>query len=184
MRPLIIIVNNFLPFYGETIVDLRDVGAAVISGKNETGKSSFFIDGPLFALFGHARKRQEGLIHDLADNMWVRFYFSHQNKYFVVQRSVTRNKQQKLSLYQVEAIDKVDEWDKGTNLTERLLTITQEKKLKFLQHKVMQEKQELEANLDMWNSMVEQNASMYERINQSKLQDYIKKAQVQLYQDI
>lgn len=127
MRPLIITVYNFLPFYGETTVDLREVGAAVISGKNETGKSSYFIDSVLFVLFGHARKRQEGLIHDLADDMWVRLFFRHQNKYFVVQRSITRNKQQKLILYQVQAIDKVEDWEKGTDLTERLLTLTQEK---------------------------------------------------------
>jgi len=127
MRPLIIIVNNFLPFYGETTVDLRDVGAAVISGKNESGKSSYFIDSILFVLFGHARKRQEGLIHDLADDMWVRFFFRHQDKYYVVERSITRSKQQKLKFYQVQSIDKVDDWEKGTKLTERLLTITQEK---------------------------------------------------------
>ncbi|KKK59541.1 hypothetical protein LCGC14_3033350 [marine sediment metagenome] len=127
MRPLIITVYNFLPFYGETTVDLREVGAAVISGKNETGKSSYFIDSILFVLYGHARKKQEGLIHDLADNMWVRLFFRHQNKYFVVQRSIARNKQQKLSLYQVQAIDKAEDLARGTDLTERLLTLTQEK---------------------------------------------------------
>ena len=61
--------------------------------------------------------------------------------------------------------------------------ITQEKNLIFLQNKVELEKQELESNLVTWNSLVEQNASMYDRINQSKLQNYLKKAQAQLFLD-
>jgi len=72
---------------------------------------------------------------------------------------------------------------KAGKLLDEALTITKEKKLKFSQHKVIEEKKELEANLDTWNSMVEQNASMYERINQSKLQNYLKKAQAQLFLD-
>lgn len=127
MRPLIITVNNFLPFFGETTVDLREVKGAVVSGKNEVGKSSYFIDSILFALFGRARKKQEGLIHDLADDMWVRFLFGHQGQYYTVKRSVTRNKLQKLSLWQNTEIDKVTDLEKGKDLTERLLTNTQSK---------------------------------------------------------
>ena len=72
---------------------------------------------------------------------------------------------------------------KAGEILDKALIITKEKQLIFLQSMVIQEKQELEANLDTWNNLVEQNASMYERINQSKFQNYLKKAQAQLYLD-
>lgn len=120
MRPLKIIVEDFLPFRGKIEIDLSGVHAATVTGKNGTGKSSFFIDAILFALFGQARKRPEGLINDLSTKMRVDLYFQHREQYYLVERSIEHNKQQKLKFFLIGA-------DGREDLSERLLTETQKK---------------------------------------------------------
>ncbi len=120
MRPLKIIATDFLPFRGKVEVDLSDVHAATVTGKNGTGKSSFFVDASLFALFGQARKRPEGLINDLSTTMSVDLFFQHREQFYLVKRSIEHTKQQILKFYQIGSGGKED-------LSERLLTETQKK---------------------------------------------------------
>ena len=120
MRPLKLIVTGFLPFEKRTEFDLSKIHSATVTGRNGKGKSSFFIDAPLFALFGKARKRPEGLINDLCTEMSVEYYFQHREQYYLVARSIEHTKQQKLELYQINA-------DGRERLTERLLGETQQK---------------------------------------------------------
>jgi len=125
MRPLKIIVEDFLPFQGKVEIDLSDVHAATVTGKNGAGKSSFFIDAILFALFGQARKRPEGLINDLSTKMRVDLYFQHRDQCYLVERSIEHNKQQRLKFFQIYDFETKD--SKKEDLSERLLTETQKK---------------------------------------------------------
>ncbi len=125
MRPLKIIVNDFLPFRGQVEIDLSDVHAATVTGKNGTGKSSFFIDAILFALFGQARKRPEGLINDLSTKMRVDLYFQHRDQCYLVERSIEHNKQQRLKFFRIYDFETSN--SKRDDLSERLLTETQKK---------------------------------------------------------
>ncbi|MCH6575889.1 MAG: AAA family ATPase, partial [Bacteroidetes bacterium] len=108
MRPLKVIVEYFLPFRGKVEIDLSKVHAATVTGRNGAGKSSFFIDAILFALFGQARKRPEGLINDLSTKMEVDFYFQHREQYYLVERSIEHNKQQKLKFFLIGANGRED----------------------------------------------------------------------------
>lgn len=116
MKPLSIEINNFLPFVGQSFLDLSTIHAATISGPNGAGKSSLLIDSILFALFGKARKRPEDLINDIEDSMSVSLKFFHNNETFIVERGIKRGKNQTLKLI---AGDK--------DISERLLTNTQKK---------------------------------------------------------
>lgn len=120
MRPLKVIVEDFLPFRGKVEIDLSKVHAATVTGRNGAGKSSFFIDAILFALFGQARKRPEGLINDLSTKMKVNLYFQHRDQSYLVERSIEHNKQQRLKFFLIGANGRED-------LSERLLTETQKK---------------------------------------------------------
>ncbi len=117
MRPLEIAVKGFLPFKNEVVLPLgtgREPFAAVVHGPNGVGKSSIVIDAILFALFGQARKRPEGLINEQSKEGSVTLSFKHNDEMYVVQREIRKGKSQKLSLY-----------TPAKDLTERLLTQTQ-----------------------------------------------------------
>jgi DNA repair protein SbcC/Rad50 len=116
MRLLSIFVENFLPLNGKHALDLTSINAATVSGSNEAGKSSLLIDAPLFALFGKARKRPEGLIYDLADEATVKVSMSHHGESYTIQRGIKRGKNQTLKL-----------WHGKKDISERLLTNTQKK---------------------------------------------------------
>ncbi len=120
MRPLKIKATNFLPFYGTVEVDLTGISSAIISGRNGTGKSSYFVDSICFACHGRARKTPEGLIHDLANEMSVVFTFEHQSQIYIVERSIQRGKAQKMKLT-------LNADGSTLDLTERLISNTQKK---------------------------------------------------------
>lgn len=111
-----ITVNNFLPFDGEYTLDFTGIKAATVSGPNETGKSSLIIDAILFALFGKARKKPDGLINDLSDSGGVTLCFDHQNTRYKAIRQVKRGKNQTLKLTK-----------DGQDISDRLLTTTQKR---------------------------------------------------------
>lgn len=125
MRPLKIIATDFLPFRGKVEIDLSDVHAATVTGKNGSGKSSFFVDAILFAVKGQARKRPEGLINDLSTTMSVDFYFQHREQCYLIQRSIEHTKQQQLKFFQI--YDFATKVSKKEDLSERLLSETQQK---------------------------------------------------------
>lgn len=116
MRPLKIILENFGPFEGKHTIDLTNVHAATISGGNENGKSNLMIDAPLFAFYGKARRKPEGMINDLSDNMSVDMTFSHKGEIYEIVRSIKRGKNQSLKL---KCGDK--------DISDRLYTNTQKK---------------------------------------------------------
>jgi len=116
MRLLSITVENFGPLNGKHTINLSRLNATTVSGRNEAGKSYFFIDAPLFALFGKARKRPEGLINDLHDECTVKVEIVHLKESYTVQRSIKRGKTQTLKL-----------WHGEKNISERLLGNTQKK---------------------------------------------------------
>jgi len=119
MRILSISVENFGPLNGEHSVDLANINATTVSGPNEAGKSSLFIDAPLFALFGKARERPEGLIYDLANTMKVTLDFLHGKHRYVVERSIKRGKKQATQSLKLS--------QDGKDISERLPSATQTK---------------------------------------------------------
>ncbi|MHA2364388.1 MAG: tetratricopeptide repeat protein [Candidatus Hodarchaeales archaeon] len=66
---------------------------------------------------------------------------------------------------------------KAINLLDQADSLSDEKGLIKLKNTVSKEIINLENQLDQWKSLVKRNAPMYERINQSRLYDYIKEAQ-------
>src|SRR5262245_58718435 len=118
MRPLKIVVKGFLPFYGAVTLDLSQIHGAVVTGFNGVGKTSLVVASILFVLYGYARKRPEGLIHDLADGMNVTLTFDHQGQVYVVERGMQRGKSPRLSLKVLSPEER--------DLTERLTSSTQE----------------------------------------------------------
>jgi tetratricopeptide (TPR) repeat protein len=65
----------------------------------------------------------------------------------------------------------------ATQLLEQALRTAEEKGLILLQENVKKEQTILESQIEEWQSLVERNASMYERINQARLQEYLNEAQ-------
>jgi len=61
MRLQEIVLHNFGSFADQTI-DLREVNAATAAGMNGAGKSTAFIDGPLWTLFGKCRSQMDAMI--------------------------------------------------------------------------------------------------------------------------
>lgn len=116
MRPTNLTVENFLPLSGKHTLDLSQTTAATISGPNESGKSSLMIDSLLFALFGKARKRPEGLINNSSDEASVTLDFNHHGSLYSVKRQIKRGKPQTLHLYH-----------NNKDISERLLSNTQKK---------------------------------------------------------
>jgi len=112
-------LEGFLSYLKPARLDFRCFDLACISGPNGAGKSSL-LDAMTWALFGVARRRDEGVIHNRADVARVELIFQHQGVRYRVQRARVRGRSQELELHQ---------WDPSRErwrpLTERRLRDTQ-----------------------------------------------------------
>lgn len=92
MKILRIELENFASHTVST-VDLRGVVSATVSGKNGSGKSTAFVDAPLWCLFGKCRTDTDSIIRSDQLRMSVTLDFSLDDQVYRVTR--TRSKQTK-----------------------------------------------------------------------------------------
>ncbi len=71
----------------------------------------------------------------------------------------------------------------ATRLLGQAIRTAEEKGLTLLREKVKKEQYILESQLEEWQTLVERNAPMYERINQAYLQEYLNEAQKMIRKD-
>ncbi|MGB4594315.1 MAG: SMC family ATPase [Anaerolineaceae bacterium] len=93
MIPIRLRLSGFTS-YSETEpaeVDFTLIDLACISGSNGAGKSSL-LDGITYALYGEARKRDEGLINNASKRAEVKFDFEYEGLTYRVIRALTRGK--------------------------------------------------------------------------------------------
>lgn len=121
MKLLNLRATNFRTFTKTQEVGLQGIRAAVIGGPNGAGKSSFFIDAILFALWGEARNKPEGLVNDTFTEAEVSLLFEHNTVVYEVVRLVKKaTGKQELKLFEHKMGTQI-------SLSERLLTGTQKK---------------------------------------------------------
>ncbi len=65
----------------------------------------------------------------------------------------------------------------STELLEQAITISEKEGLRILLLKAQNEKEMLENQMDTWKTLIDQNASMYERLEHGCLLEYVKEAQ-------
>jgi exonuclease SbcC len=92
MKILRIELENFASHLHSEI-DLAEVVSATVSGKNGSGKSTAFVDAPLWALFGKCRAEPDTMMSHDQLRMSVTIDFSLDGQVYRVQR--TRSKQTK-----------------------------------------------------------------------------------------
>lgn len=86
MRPLRLELRNFLAYRAPAALNLRELRLACLSGVNGAGKSSL-LDAITWALWGQARaRRDEDLIHQRADEMYVQLDFEQEGREYRVLR--------------------------------------------------------------------------------------------------
>ncbi len=91
-------LRNFGSFEDATI-DLSSVHAGVISGQNGAGKSTAFVDGPLWALFGKCRTGTDQMLRLGADEMAVTITFQLNGQtYRVIRKRSVKSKAGKSDL--------------------------------------------------------------------------------------
>lgn len=116
MRPSYLKVTGFLAFQNTLEFNFDNLSAAMITGQNATGKSSFIVDAMQFALYGKARTKSDNLINHNCSVAEVVYAFTYKQSYYQITRILQRGKPGKLILLQ----DNVD-------VSERLLSNTQDK---------------------------------------------------------
>ena len=91
MIPVRLQISNFLSYGDPVEVDFSDFHIACITGHNGAGKSSL-LDAMTWALFGQARRRDDGIIHSRARQAEVIFDFRYEEHFYRVQRIKPANK--------------------------------------------------------------------------------------------
>lgn len=89
MRILQLDFENF-GSYQKGSIDLRHIHSATVSGKNGSGKSTAFIDGPLWCLFGKCRTDSDSMMKHDQERMSVSMEFELDGQVYRVVR--TRSK--------------------------------------------------------------------------------------------
>lgn len=85
MKILRIELENFASHL-HSIIDLSQITSATVSGKNGTGKSTAFVDAPLWALFGKCRSEPDAMMAHDQLRMCVTVDFSLDGQRYRVQR--------------------------------------------------------------------------------------------------
>lgn len=86
MRLLKLELLNFGSF-GHAAIDLEEIDSATISGRNGHGKSTGFVDAPLWALFGKCRTDTDSMMRMNEERMSVDLTFSIDHERYRVFRS-------------------------------------------------------------------------------------------------
>ncbi len=119
MIPVKLELSGFLSYHRPQTLDFTTFDLACISGPNGAGKSSL-LDAITWALFGKARRSDEGLIHIHSDAALVEFIFEYEGALYRVIRAKHRQRPTRLE-FQVQTNG---QW---RPLTENTLRATQEK---------------------------------------------------------
>lgn len=93
-----ITLQNFGPYRNETI-DLRGITSGTVCGTNGAGKSSGFLDAPLWALFGKCRIHPDKMITLGETDMSVALVFRLDQRYRVTRTRSIRTKAGKSDLH-------------------------------------------------------------------------------------
>lgn len=93
-----ITLQNFGPYRNETI-DLRGITSGTVCGTNGAGKSSGFLDAPLWALFGKCRIHPDKMITLGETDMSVSLVFRLDQRYRVTRTRSIRTKAGKSDLH-------------------------------------------------------------------------------------
>ena len=97
MIPVQLKLSGFLSYAQEAVLDFTRFDLACISGPNGAGKSSL-LDAITWALFGRARRSDEGVIHMHSDAALVEFEFEYEKDRYRVVRVKHRNRPMRLEL--------------------------------------------------------------------------------------
>ncbi len=119
MIPVKLELSGFLSYYRPVTLDFTSFDLACISGPNGAGKSSL-LDAITWALFGKARRSDEGIIHIHSDSALVDFVFEYEGALYRVVRTKHRQRPTRLE-FQIQV---GGQW---RPLTENTLRATQEK---------------------------------------------------------
>ena len=100
MIPVRLEISGFLSYREPAEVDFTGIHVACISGRNGAGKSSM-LDAITWALFGEARKNDDSVINDNAEDKTakVSFEFHYENADYLVRRQRTAGKSTILEFY-------------------------------------------------------------------------------------
>jgi exonuclease SbcC len=98
MIPVTLRISGFLSYSEPVVVDFTTFKLACISGANGAGKSSV-LDAMTWALFGQARRRDDGLINAHSQTAEVIFDFAYEGSLFRIRRSKPRTKTTVLEFY-------------------------------------------------------------------------------------
>jgi len=91
MIPVSLQLRGFLSYKGRVDLSFDGFDLACISGDNGAGKSSL-LDAMTWALFGKARRSDDGVINNTCDGAEVIFQFYYENDLYRVQRIKERNR--------------------------------------------------------------------------------------------
>ncbi len=95
--------------HADTTLDLSDISFAAVTGMNGSGKSTFFVEAPLWVLKKRCRVAPSDLMKEGTTDMFVRLVFPLNKKIYKVERTVsTRTKRGSSSLS--FTIKNGDEW--------------------------------------------------------------------------
>ena len=95
MIPIRLSLTGFLSYRQTAVLDFTAFDMACISGPNGAGKSSL-LDAITWALFGKARRSDEGIIHVHSDSAQVTFEFEYEGVRYQVVRSKHRKRPMRL----------------------------------------------------------------------------------------
>lgn len=109
MRITKIELENF-GSYGKGSIDLNPIHSATVSGKNGSGKSTAFVDAPLWALFGKCRSDTDNMMRHSSLRMSVLIEFELDGHLYRVER--TRSKTTKIGKTELSFMmhSPEDEW--------------------------------------------------------------------------
>jgi len=96
--PVTLTLEGFLSYKEMVTVDMSQIRVACVSGSNGAGKSTLF-DAITWALFGRARRSDDGLIHTKSDSCQVVFEFEYEGNRYRVDRIKPRGKSTTLEFH-------------------------------------------------------------------------------------
>ncbi|MGV8049273.1 MAG: AAA family ATPase [Anaerolineaceae bacterium] len=91
MIPIKLSLAGFTSYREPVEIDFTELDLVCISGPNGAGKSSL-LDAITYALYGQARKRDEGIINNACQKAEVTLIFGYGGQIYRVTRSITRGK--------------------------------------------------------------------------------------------
>lgn len=93
MIPVKLTISGFLSYHEPAELDFTGIHVACISGRNGAGKSAM-LDAITWALFGEARKSDDSIINNMAEDNTAKvdFEFIYENTNYLVRRQKTKGK--------------------------------------------------------------------------------------------